>query len=722
MCFYLKSLHNVIVVVGFFILVASKTTASLRIDADQLIDVKPINNNATGFYFQDTNRLQFVEKVWTFVIEMNHGAVFVALNELWTQAKNFETFLDENKNLTCATRTIAQTQFKAFVKTRILDLVEKHNTLDSKLQSLNSSQRDALTLNENGEAAASKPAKRKRRGVLNFVGTGYKYMFGLMDANDAALLHKVAQESNALNQQVKQLTDEMISLSQFEEHKQCVEQQRADSCVYMTAKMSLFTEQIDEIETMYINLNNAVESALQNNHIDSMVMPPVRLLSEMTNVTVNIPHGLQWPVKLDLNNINYLINEKIVKTHAFMTTDRKLLFILEVPLVGSETYTMYEVVPVPMCKGENNKCAIVLPETKYLAVSSDKRNYVRMDDTAEKRCRVGPTALLCYNAAVVQTIEKTSMCDIKILLDRTTAMDGDCNVRVGRFDSEIFHPIHDHNQWLYVLQRDTALQFNCEKDLEVNQYMLKKGTGTITGKNYNVMCKIVTRNSILTLTNVKKSLFTQLSTPLELFFNIDAALRDIDTLRIDNTKKNNNLNYDNLNGMTERLQELRRRENNNTVFSDAETAPDAGAESWFCWFVSFFNVECRHVEQFIAALAALIVCAILFRVYRCLCPGACTALFCRCRNRNNASVVRVRDKLQFVNRPPPSLLPPPASMEKINDSQTTKSDENFVKFNKNASVSYKLRNKYNNDNRNSDDDNDDDDDKNASKIFIKHNN
>nr|ANS71013.1 fusion protein [Lymantria dispar multiple nucleopolyhedrovirus] len=645
-------------VVRMLLLFAVAANGSQPPRITDMIEVVPLPHTS-GFYYQPINRMQFVEDVWHFLIEVDHSVIFQELDELYRDTilllnnTRSPRFVSAN----CSTNAIIESEIDTYILKRILYLVKQHNTIDDKIK--NNNQKD-FTMEQQWELNTKDPLgrrrRRRKRGVLNFVGTVDKFLFGVMDNDDAKELHELAKTSNALNEQIKEVTDELINIAKFEEHKQCLERQRDDVCQYATAKMSLINEQLTQLDILYTNLDRAVDDAL-NNRINSLIMTPQRLYNEMTNVTMHVPTKMTWPVPLKKENMHDLINDKIVKTHVFKLERRKLVFILEVPLIDDQNYDVYQTIPIPLCDAIN-KCAVIVPDSRYLGVSTDKRNYVRLDDDTLRECKMTLKTLLCFKPNIVYVSSEAGMCDIKILLHYEVGQN-ECDVRVGKFDPEIFYRISDFNNWLYVLQRDTELTMDCANTPAAvdNIIHIAAGTGIVRGHNVTRKCNVGTKSKQLPLHQLKSSLFSYSAVALSTSFNLSNALGDLDKLQIKSMKNNADLDSIHMDGMTERLIDLRKRMYNNTVFHGAEVEGDA-ADGWFCWLVSFFNIKCTTAESVVACVVLALLALLLFRIYRFCCPGTCSALFSCCRferlasrtRKTKSSVIRVNSQLQYLDR------------------------------------------------------------------------
>jgi Baculovirus F protein len=624
---------------------ASVLSVSAKINASDIVQVTELPSTA-GLYFQPVSKLQFVQNTWHFIIEMDHGAVFRQLDELYKNVLELMTYMSTEalvKN--CSTSAIIKLEIENRIVRRIRQLVKQHNEIDDKVPRLEESMNEP-------QAKLHRPSYiRKKRGILNFVGSIDKYLFGLMDSTDAHELHMLANTSNAIDSQVKQLTDEMIKLTNYVSHNAAVDSHKSSEiCLYLDVKLNLICEQLNEIEDIYDRLDRAVDSAKQN-HLNSIVIAPSRLLKEMTEVSGNLA-GLSWPVALELQNMHVLI-DSLINTHVFRAKDRKLLFILEVPLIVNEIYDLYHTIPLPYCS-PTDKCAILLPDSKYLAVSQNRRGYVRYDDVST--CKTIRDTKLCYEPRIIYNTNLAKLCDIRIFMksDQTIDYDKDCDVRVGRFENELFYAIADYNNWLYVLRENVDLNFVCVPTPNipagtlVSPIMLKAGVGVIhaTGKDN---CKLTTQKSTLTIHTLYNNLKSVVQVPISTLFNISEAIKDIDKLQLASLKTNNDLEHTNLHELTDRLYVLRQRMNNNTRFSGAEIQ-DETENNWLSDWFNGIKDTWWYVKTGGGLIFGLLVLAIAVLVIKKIVDSCdiCSKLCrCCCRKKRHGTLFNMPDRQMY---------------------------------------------------------------------------
>ncbi|QAT90295.1 EFP [Spodoptera exempta nucleopolyhedrovirus] len=649
-------LNNIFVAV-FVVVFLNPTTVESKLASD-IITVTSLPNTS-GLYFQYVNKMQFVQDIWHFVIEMDHGSVFYRLNDINNKAiklrSQIQTGSDiKNKNMhtifsnsDCNSMKTILFEVDNMINNIIPELARQHNMLDHKAPTTPSNATlSRAKLENSGEARSG----RYKRGLLNFVGRVDSYLFGVMDSDDAHELHMLANSTNNLNSQVKQLTDEMIKLSEFVEEEQTIKKLESQNftCKYFTFQFNLLCRQLDEISSLYNKLDRAVDNA-KFNHLNSMVISPERLLAEMRNVSVNL-NGLSWPVPLTEKAMHDLI-DKLINVNVFVTTERKLLFIIEVPLVSNEAFDVFHSIPLPYCDTKQ-KCAIMLPDSKYLGVSVDRRNYVRFEEISV--CRQTKEKLLCFRPQIVYETSQAKLCDIRIFMKNDKNLDyaRDCDVRVGRFEDELFYATSDYNNWLYVLQNDVDLHFQCistqssvSNNFNIRPMTLHTGVGIIHAIG-NDNCKLTTKKSRLSVHELYNNLNTVIEMPLELSYNFSIALQNISDLQLNDMKVNSDLEHANLHELTSRLYDLRKRMNGNQVYTGSDVLDDnndllKGVSDWF----SGIGIQFHYVKIIVIWIILALLTLAIVKIYRTCCSGAFSTL-CSCCNcfRKRDTIVRREDR------------------------------------------------------------------------------
>ncbi|AGE89983.1 hypothetical protein SlsnVgp128 [Spodoptera littoralis nucleopolyhedrovirus] len=667
------------------LLIATVAVASMLIlsrGQAKIVNVVPFKHeDGGGIYFEHVNAVNFVSDTWHFVIEVDHNYLFGKVHNVFNEAESLIRVAGSTEMNSCHNREVVKMDVHLHIMEKCKVLQKYHRDIESKVKMIdefiNDPAPDLITKAPLFESArrsrrsvsdASRVQRRRKRGAFDFVGKVDNYLFGVMDSDDAAELHRVAIGENSINSQVKNLTSAVIEMADnIDKRLRCIEQARdLDKCNYLEKKYQALKDELVEIEKSYDKLNTAIDFA-KGNRLSTYVITPETLMFAMANVTSKLPPDTSWPVETKLKQMHTLI-DNVMNTHVFVTTNRKLLFILEVPLIKTASYNLFEAISVPMCGGDGrgrhgkvveNICAIVLPSSRYIGISNDKHTYIRMDDTLS--CRQTEDRMLCFKPHTIYITAETALCDIRIMMKENVSTYDNCDVRVGRFNDEIFHPIADYNRWLYMVRVPTELNMLCSSLLdEDSTIVLPAGVGVISGDG-SQSCELATKRSTISVHKLKSDLMSTIRINFTAsLYDLNEAIETAKRIMLDGTKSSssssssNNLNRDSLKSVTIRLNELRKQMNNNTIFTGKEIGE--GDDNDNGWFDAFDFGFWKDVKIILYCAIVVAIAVVAFKVYA-FCGGCNTSrtkTTTIIRNNYDREMVYLKGDKSEPSAPPPS--------------------------------------------------------------------
>nr|WOC30990.1 hypothetical protein GACBDANE_00003 [Spodoptera litura nucleopolyhedrovirus] len=635
------------------------TLLTLSLGEAKIVNVNPFKSeDVGGIYFEHVNAVNFVSDTWHFVIEVDHNYLFSKVHNVFDEAESLIRVAGSTEMNSCHNREVVKMDVHLHIMEKCKILQKYHRDIESKVKMIDEFVNDpapdlvtkAPLFVESGPRRSRRSVaaverlrderrlSRRKRGAFDFVGKMDKYLFGVMDSDDAAELHRLAVGENSINSQVKNLTSAVIEMADnIDKRLRCIEQARdLDKCNYIEKKYQALKDELSEIERSYDKLNTAIDFA-KGNRLSTYVITPETLMFAMANVTSKLPPDTSWPIETKLKQMHTLI-DNVMNTHVFVTTNRKLLFILEVPLIKTASYNLFEAISVPMCSGgggggrknlappAENICAIVLPSSRYIGISNDKHTYIRMDDTLS--CRQTEDRMLCFKPHTIYITAETALCDVRIMMKENVSTYDNCDVRVGRFNDEIFHPIADYNRWLYMVRVPTELNMLCSSLLDEDAtVVLPAGVGVLSGDG-SQSCELATKRSTISVHKLKSDLMSTIRINFTAsLYDLNEAIETAKRIMLDGTKSSssssssNNLNRDALKSVTIRLNELRKQMNNNTIFTGKEIGEGDDGGGWFDAFDFGFWKDVKII-LYCALVVAIAVVA--FKVYA-FCGGCNTS-------------------------------------------------------------------------------------------------
>lgn len=221
------------------------------------------------------------------------------------------------------------------------------------------------------------PSKRSKRGILNPLGAIVKIISGNLDNDDAirydALISNVKDKQIAIDKKITVVAEMMSSLVNitnttrynfiqldkaiWDIRKQLNETDHAQNILKISNVYNLFLHnfqmlysRLDEIETIiaFSKLGMLHQAIFDTNELLIMLKG------------VEQYNKLIFPVNLE----NLLKLEQTIELKAF-SKENQITFIMSIPLVETDTYTYYRVLPLPITN-TLNQTQLILPQFPYL--------------------------------------------------------------------------------------------------------------------------------------------------------------------------------------------------------------------------------------------------------------------------------------------------------------------------------------------------------------------
>lgn len=339
---------------------------------------------------------------------------------------------------------------------------------------------------------------RRKRGLLNIIGSGLKSLFGTMDENDAEYIKEaisnleqnqkgsltiLQDQTTILSNTVNNFNESIMNLQRTE-----IQINKAIKEVnYLTEQMQnelnhtllgQYTIQlIDYLNTLIIeteiDLNNLINTVMftKTGQIHPLVIPIKIFLSKLRESQESLPSGSFFPVALKQENMHLIL--EISEIVSYLQGDI-LVFIIKVPITNQETFELFNLIPIPQKENLLSNTVMINPKRNYLFISKTKNSYILSDDK-NKNCKNLGQEKICKSTNFLNPYIN-GVCETELLIKNKML---DCDLRTLKNDIEIWHKLEKQNSWLYTITRPTTLTINCEKleDVPIS------GTGTFTLKN-----------------------------------------------------------------------------------------------------------------------------------------------------------------------------------------------------------------------------------------------
>lgn len=417
--------------------------------------------------------------------------------------------------------------------------------------------------------------KSKRSAWFGIVGTVFKHLFGTMNEDDAIKYSSAIQSVENDQIKISELMKDniLVTKSIISSYKNIINdignnEMRLNSAVENLSNnlnnLTLLTNKI-EIKSNFNEMFNMLESSLltlsfkledivngimfsKSNILHPSIITPKQLFSELVDNYRFLPNFRQFPVSLSLENIYILLN---ISELATFYSNNKIVFVLKVPLVTSNEFSLYNCIPFPMLnKFENRTYTTIIPSTKYIGITRDRSLYCRLD-TLNSCKKVYDMFYVCEFINVYST-SANAICESEIISKSLNSVPKQCEINFFHGDIDIWQRLNN-NKWIYVVSEKSKLSVTCQKsgDSEINIL----GTGILhlpinciayykdlklIPKSTKVI-EIQTVNSTFDLLNDKCCDFTKLNNIKTSFPNLKLHNINLDSIPLEYNKVSNKI-------------------------------------------------------------------------------------------------------------------------------------------------------------------------------------
>lgn len=382
---------------------------------------------------------------------------------------------------------------------------ECNNTLEPLISRYNDVLRDYHTISH---LIAS---QSKRSAWFSGIGTVIKHIFGNMDEEDAIKYSNAIQKLQGNDKNLASLIKENIVITKtaVTDLKETVETINSNEARLSSAVDRLmlssknFSMIVDELtlRSRFNEISNVLASSLltlsfklediisgimfaKSHTLHPAILTPRQLFNELVDNMRLLPNDKEFPVAVDLNNIHTILSSSELVTYF---VDNKIVFTLKIPLVQNREYNLYKNVPVPVPHDTNTPTsyAMIVPSSKYIAVSKDTITYTNLDDL--NKCKIITDQIYICNSINVYSTSSNPSCETEIMTKIIQTLPEQCTIKFIHGVIDMWQQLQ-RNRWIYVQSERSKLSIKCDSDItEINLL----GTGVL---NLPVKCNAYCKN------------------------------------------------------------------------------------------------------------------------------------------------------------------------------------------------------------------------------------
>lgn len=144
------------------------------------------------------------------------------------------------------------------------------------------------------------------------------------------------------------------------------------------------------------------------------MISPQHLIQNLKLIREQIPYA-EFPISIDEREIDKLI--KISHLQVAYAHNR-LIYILHIPLLTSEKYTLYRPIPLPVKQEfDATKFAIIEPNAEYIGLNENADNFYLFQRKELEECIAHDAIFICPTTFPLNKLRETPNCNVELLLN-----------------------------------------------------------------------------------------------------------------------------------------------------------------------------------------------------------------------------------------------------------------------------------------------------------------
>lgn len=356
---------------------------------------------------------------------------------------------------------------------------------------------------------------RIRRGLGSAFRRVANVLHGICSKIDIEFIISRIMELNRTQVNSLNLTPEKIRISQtetnhttqqiqkqqqkLEENLQFLQQQTNNSIENIN-RLEFKTRILEQVLLFEVLLNKyayetqnlvAILNAAVDGKLHTSMFTPQKLYRELLEIKMDIPIGNALPLEVSTET---LIEFYRISEITIIHKNNYLIYVMEIPLISSDEYTMYHPIPLPI-QYNGNTIILIDPELDYIGFSRDNEHFLTLRLEKWEKCVQATPYKICKDIQQIHYSAASELCVISLFTNHQSSSNN-CKAKFLSLHSPIWHKLSQTNSWIYYSQPEIGT-ITCQNSSQTSKIEIS-GVGRLT---LSPLCKIHIGNSILFTTN-----------------------------------------------------------------------------------------------------------------------------------------------------------------------------------------------------------------------------
>lgn len=344
--------------------------------------------------------------------------------------------------------------------TKNLNFENPNNTLEVDLCHFTKSIK--INLNNNFQKLNSillrNDRNRRKRGLIDGLGTVIKFISGNLDQKDAEKFNKEIEmlkntQNNMINKNNQQISlnhdllvnyNDTITKLTNNQKQLFLFTKRTDFELDFLRKHMILSDMLSNLNEIH-NFLTDLEIAItftRENKLHTSAVKPKELISLISRLIIQYgPDSLPF----DINNLNAYYS--VIETSSFTTSKHIVNFVTKIPITYTNTFKQYEIIPIP-----NRNNFILIPYKPFITLNKETYWY------SEEPCRsYGTTALCKFEDKKTNSLKTDCVHQLIVNKDKTL-----CELTPISKIKKLFVEQIDLRHYIVITNEPTKIDSNCK--------------------------------------------------------------------------------------------------------------------------------------------------------------------------------------------------------------------------------------------------------------------
>jgi hypothetical protein len=333
-------------------------------------------------------------------------------------------------------------------------------------------------------------SKRKKRALISLVGKINRFLFGTLDEDDKEELMKIMEiKSNDTRQLANLLAnqteiidikftkiDSIIEEMQTNIFRMAMENQDLAENEVLRDTLEMLRQHITQFELDTEVLTDAILCAFRGE-----IHPKLLTLEQIENSAKLAAQTTQDAIFPQLTGPTGFPDLIKASDLTVFFANFSLNYILRVPLLTYDKYTLYKPIPAPVQQNIPNITdlfAYIWPEFAHVAIDSRNETYLPLDMDMMEICKKLSNNFICSKTEPIRQITQDTMCEVKLAVGMEVSDPTSCHIRLQKFTDIYWHRLHAENKWVFSTGKEQIIFISCRQSSGHTETL--KGLGILT--------------------------------------------------------------------------------------------------------------------------------------------------------------------------------------------------------------------------------------------------